>query len=96
MLFQNLGRLIIKPHILMFLVIFFVCGAVWGFLEGYLFWFLEDLGSTKVGRDLQKGQDGMQWFVMGLQLTMGVSLAIGTVAGIPLTIASSAIIAKFG
>ena len=60
MLFQNLGRLIIKPHILMFLVIFFVCGAVWGFLEGYLFWFLEDLGSTKVGRNLRKGQDGIK------------------------------------
>ena len=60
----------------MFLVIFFVCGCIWGFIEAYLFWFLEDLGSTK--------------------LTMGISLAIGTVAGIPLTIASGAIIKKFG
>ena len=60
----------------MFLVIFFLCGSIWGFLESYLFWFLEDLGSTK--------------------LTMGVSLAIGTIAGIPLTIASGAIIRKLG
>lgn len=75
-IFKNLGKLITRPHIFMFLVIFFVCGAIWGFLEAYLFWFLEDLGSTK--------------------LTMGISLAIGTVAGIPLTIASGVIIKKFG
>merc|ERR1719225_2336743 len=74
--FKNLWKLIIKPHIFMFLIVFFVCGCIWGFLEAYLFWFLEDLGSTK--------------------LTMGISLAIGTVAGIPLTIASGAIIKKFG
>eukprot|EP00091_Calanus_sinicus_P004138 TRINITY_DN14357_c0_g1_i1.p1 TRINITY_DN14357_c0_g1~~TRINITY_DN14357_c0_g1_i1.p1 ORF type:complete len:255 (-),score=50.69 TRINITY_DN14357_c0_g1_i1:185-949(-) len=75
-IFKDLGKLIIKPHIFMFLVIFFLCGSIWGFLESYLFWFLEDLGSTK--------------------LTMGVSLAIGTIAGIPLTIASGAIIRKLG
>merc|ERR1719225_16125 len=74
--FKNLWKLIMRPNILMFLIIFFVCGTIWGFLEAYLFWFLEDLGSTK--------------------LTMGISLAIGTVAGIPLTIASGAIIKKFG
>merc|ERR1719430_1787486 len=74
--FKNLGKLIIQPHIFMFLIIFFICGAVWGFLESYLFWFLEDLGSTK--------------------LTMGISLAVGTVAGIPLTIGSGAIIRRLG
>ena len=47
-IFKNLWKLILKPHIFMFLVIFFLCGAVWGFLESYLFWFLEDLGSTKL------------------------------------------------
>ena len=65
-----------RPHIFMFLIIFFMCGSIWGFLESYLFWFLEDLGSTK--------------------LTMGISLAVGTIAGIPLTIASGAIIKKLG
>jgi len=74
--FKDLGKLIIKPHIFMFLVIFFLCGSVWGFLESYLFWFLEDLGSTK--------------------LMMGISLAIGTIAGIPLTIGSGAIIRILG
>jgi len=74
--FKNLGKLIIQPHIFMFLIIFFICGAVWGFLESYLFWFLEDLGSTK--------------------LTMGISLAVGTIAGIPLTIGSGYIIRKLG
>lgn len=74
--FKNLWKLIMQPHIFMFLVIFFLCGAVWGFLESYLFWFLEDLGSTK--------------------LTMGISLAVGTIAGVPLTIGSGYIIRKLG
>lgn len=74
--FKNLWKLIMQPHIFMFLVIFFICGAVWGFLESYLFWFLEDLGSTK--------------------LTMGISLAVGTIAGVPLTIGSGYIIRKLG
>ena len=60
----------------MFLVAFFICGSVWGFLESYLFWFLEDLGSTK--------------------LTMGLSLAVGTIAGVPLTIGSAFIIGRLG
>ena len=47
-MFKNLWKLILKPHILVFLVVFFVCGSVWGLLESYLFWFLEDLGSTKL------------------------------------------------
>jgi len=75
-IFKDLGKLIMKPHIFMFLIIFFMCGSIWGFLESYLFWFLEDLGSTK--------------------LTMGISLAVGTIAGIPLTIASGAIIKMLG
>jgi len=75
-IFKDLGKLIMRPHIFMFLIIFFMCGSIWGFLESYLFWFLEDLGSTK--------------------LTMGISLAVGTIAGIPLTIASGAIIKKLG
>merc|ERR1712156_1356953 len=72
----NLWKLILKPHIFMFLLIFFICGSVWGFLEAYLFWFLEDLGSTK--------------------LTMGLSLAVGTIAGVPLTIGSAFIIGRLG
>merc|ERR1719447_2041015 len=74
--FKNLWKLILKPHIFMFLLIFFICGSVWGFLEAYLFWFLEDLGSTK--------------------LTMGLSLAVGTIAGVPLTIGSAFIIGRLG
>ena len=74
--FKNLWKLILKPHIFMFLLVFFICGSVWGFLESYLFWFLEDLGSTK--------------------LTMGLSLAVGTIAGVPLTIGSAFIIGRLG
>jgi len=74
--FKDVGKLIIRPHITIFLVMFFICGSIWGLIEAYFFWFLQDLGSTK--------------------LTMGISLAVGTVAGIPLTIASGAIIKYFG
>ena len=36
-----------KAEVMTFLVAFLVSGALWGFLENFLFWLLEDLGSTK-------------------------------------------------
>jgi hypothetical protein len=53
---------------LAFLVAFLISGILWGFLENFLFWLLEDLGSTK--------------------FLMGMSLAVGTLAGLPLTVFS--------
>jgi len=57
-----------KTEVLAFLAAFLVSGILWGFLENFLFWLLEDLGSTK--------------------FLMGMSLAVGTLAGLPLTIFS--------
>ena len=53
-----------------------MAGIMWGYLENFLFWHLEDLGATK--------------------FLMGISLAVGTVAGVPLTIFSKAIIKGLG
>jgi len=74
--FKDICKLILRPHMTIFLLMFFICGSLWGLLETYFFWFLQDLGSTK--------------------FTMGISLAIGTVAGIPLTISSGAILKYLG
>lgn len=59
-----------------FLLAFLVAGVLWGYLENFLFWHLEDLGATK--------------------FLMGISLAIGTLAGVPLTIFSNLIIQSLG
>lgn len=31
----------IQPRISIFLFMFMICGALWGLLEAYFFWFLE-------------------------------------------------------
>jgi hypothetical protein len=36
-----------KAEVMAFLIAFLISGALWGFLENFLFWLLEDLGSTK-------------------------------------------------
>ena len=38
---QDVGKLIIRPHITIFLVMFFICGSIWGLIEAYFFWFLQ-------------------------------------------------------
>ncbi len=43
-----------------FLLAFGSCGLMWGFLETYLFWYLEDLGATKL--------------LMGVSLAVGKSI----------------------
>lgn len=74
--FKNLSKVLCKPNVLAYLVSFLTAGLLWGFLETFLFWYMEDLGATK--------------FLMGL------SLAVGTLAGVPVTIFSRLIIAKLG
>jgi hypothetical protein len=51
-----------------FLFAFFVAGFLWGFLDNFFFWLMEDLGSTK--------------------FLMGMSLSVGTIAGIPIALFS--------
>lgn len=65
-----------KVEVLLFLFAFLMCGVLWGYLENFLFWHLEDLGATK--------------------FLMGISLAIGTLAGVPLTLFSKLLIKTLG
>jgi len=62
--------------VLSFLLTFGFLGVVWGLLETYFFFFLEELGTSKTN--------------------MGFSLAIGTLAGIPLTMFSGPLLDKYG
>ena len=66
--FRDLGRVFGRADVLAFLGAFFSAGLLWGFLETFLFWLLEDLGASKT--------------------LMGWSLAMGTVAGVPISIFS--------
>ena len=74
--FKQVGRVVCRPRVLSFLLAFACAGVLWGCMETFLFWHLEDLGASK--------------------LLMGLSLAVGTVAGVPLTIFSSQILGLFG
>ena len=65
-----------QVEVLAFLGAFLMAGILWGYLENFLFWHLEDLGATK--------------------FLMGISLAIGTLAGVPITIFSKLIIKTMG
>ena len=65
-----------KTEVLAFLFAFLMAGIMWGYLENFLFWHLEDLGATK--------------------FLMGISLAVGTIAGVPLTMFSTLIIQGLG
>ena len=73
---KNLGLAMCKTEVLAFLFAFLMAGIMWGYLENFLFWHLEDLGATK--------------------FLMGISLAVGTIAGVPLTIFSKLIIQGLG
>lgn len=73
---NNVWQVMRKTEVLAFLAAFLVSGILWGFLENFLFWLLEDLGSTK--------------------FLMGMSLAVGTLAGLPLTIFSGMLVKKIG
>lgn len=72
----NLSHAMCKIEILAFLSAFLVAGILWGYLENFLFWHLEDLGATK--------------------FLMGMSLAVGTLAGLPITMFSKLLIQTLG
>jgi hypothetical protein len=66
--FKDFSKVLLQPRVLIYLGAFLLAGMLWGFLETFLFWHMEDLGATK--------------------FLMGISLAVGTLAGLPLTIFS--------
>ena len=74
--FKNLGKVLCRPSVMSYLTAFSIAGMLWGFVETFLFWYLEDLGASK--------------------FLMGISLAVGTLAGLPTTIFSRLLIQKLG
>ena len=64
----EIGKVLRQARVLAYLAAFLLAGLLWGFLETFLFWHLEDLGASK--------------------FLMGISLAVGTLAGLPLTVFS--------
>lgn len=75
-IFKNLQKVLCKVDVISYLVVFLVAGVVWGFLESFLFWYMEDIGASK--------------------LLLGVSLGIGTLTGVPLTIFSHLLLKNIG
>ena len=75
-IFKNLQKVLCKVDVISYLVIFLVAGVIWGFLESFLFWYMEDIGASK--------------------LLLGVSLGIGTLTGVPLTIFSHLLLKNVG
>lgn len=49
---NNLCKLFADVEILTFLVMVFTCGIMTGAIEGFLFWYLQDLGSSQVNMGL--------------------------------------------
>ena len=35
-------------EVVFFLIMMMFAGVFWGFIEGFLFWFLDDIGATKL------------------------------------------------
>ena len=44
---RNLSYVLCQVEVLAFLFAFLMAGILWGYLENFLFWHLEDLGATK-------------------------------------------------
>jgi len=53
----NKFQVMCNVEVLAFLFAFFVAGFLWGFLDNFILWLMEDLGSTK--------------FLMGMALSVG-------------------------
>ncbi|XP_059093691.1 uncharacterized protein LOC131888779 [Tigriopus californicus] len=45
---KNIGQVLRNFEVVMFLIQMMFAGTFWGFIEGFLFWFLDDLGASKL------------------------------------------------
>ena len=44
----NVKEIIKNCEVVIFLIMMMFAGVFWGFIEGFLFWFLDDIGATKL------------------------------------------------
>ncbi|XP_055331683.1 major facilitator superfamily domain-containing protein 6-like [Paramacrobiotus metropolitanus] len=45
-IWSNVGKLFRNPKITVFVIMMFLAGCAWGFLETFLFWFMKDIGAS--------------------------------------------------
>jgi len=60
--FQNIRSVLFRFEVMSYLIVFLVAGTMWGFLESFLFWYMEDLGASK--------------FLLGISLGAGTLTAL--------------------
>ena len=60
--FQNIKSVLFRFDVISYLIVFLVAGTMWGFLESFLFWYMEDLGASK--------------FLLGISLGAGTLTAL--------------------
>ena len=46
--FENIRKVLFSFDVMSYLIVFLVAGTMWGFIESFLFWYMEDLGATKL------------------------------------------------
>ena len=56
------GYVLFRFEVMSYLIVFLVAGTMWGFLESFLFWYMEDLGASK--------------FLLGISLGAGTLTAL--------------------
>ena len=59
---KNLKRILIMPHVIIFLVFLFIAGNYWGFIENYLFVIMKEMGAPN--------------YLLGLTYTVGTIVSI--------------------
>ena len=75
-IFKDIRKILCRADVSSTLIVFLVAGVMWGFLESFLFWYMEDLGASK--------------------FLLGISLGIGTLTGVPLTVFSHLLLKTIG
>ena len=45
---SNVGDILRNLEVVIFLIMMMFAGSFWGFIEGFLFWFLDDIGASKL------------------------------------------------
>lgn len=60
--FKDLLKLLMMPHVMMFIIFMFVLGNFWGFIESFLFLYLKELGAPN--------------YLLGITITVGTMSSV--------------------
>lgn len=83
----NVKEIIKNCEVVFFLIMMMFAGVFWGFIEGFLFWFLDDIGATKLemGWTVTIGRDS------SMECSLFISLFSGMVTSLPFLVFSGPI-----